>query len=89
MLGSPIWDPEFTGKTPAHVIAASQAATATEVTASKKRPLESAAEDSEGSSDGPEAKRTRSEDADNLDEAVAEIGTDNIPIFCINGTKPL
>jgi len=71
--GSPIWDPEFTGKTPAHVIAASQAATATEVTASKKRPLESAAEDSEGSSDGPEAKRTRSEDADNLDEAVAEI----------------
>jgi hypothetical protein len=31
--GSPIWDPEFNGKTPAHVIAAAQAAQATEAAA--------------------------------------------------------
>jgi hypothetical protein len=30
LLGSPIWDPEFNGKTPAHVIAAAQAAQAIE-----------------------------------------------------------
>jgi len=66
--GSPIWDPEFTGKTPAHVIAAAQAAAADSAVAAghaKKRPHEEDGEE-------PEAKRRRSED-DDLDEAVAEI----------------
>jgi hypothetical protein len=35
--GSPIWDPEFNGKTPAHVIAAAQAAQATEAAAGSYR----------------------------------------------------
>jgi hypothetical protein len=35
--GSPIWDPEFNGKTPAHVIAAAQAAQATEAGAGSQR----------------------------------------------------
>jgi hypothetical protein len=35
--GSPIWDPEFNGKTPAHVIAAAQAAQATEAGAGSWR----------------------------------------------------
>ena len=57
--GSPIWDPEFTGKTPAHVIAAAQAAAnadssaAAAAVASKKRPH------SEEETDQPEAKRRR------------------------------
>jgi hypothetical protein len=36
-IGSPIWDPEFNGKTPAHVIAAAQAAQATEAGAGSSR----------------------------------------------------
>ena len=70
---SPIWDPNFTGKTPAHVLAAVQAQAATDPsgvvstpTAGKKRP----ADDDTGGQ--PDMKRRRSED-ENLDEAVAEI----------------
>lgn len=71
---SPIWDPNFTGKTPAHVLAAVQAQAASDSSsvasinssAGKKRPIE------EESSSQPEMKRRRSED-ENLDEAVAEI----------------
>ena len=56
--GSPIWDPDFTGKTPAHVIAAAQAAAnadanAAAVTTPKKRPH------AEEETDQPEAKRHR------------------------------
>ena len=70
---SPIWDPNFTGKTPAHVLAAVQAQAASDPSsvasspaAGKKRP----ADDEIGGQ--PDMKRRRSED-ENLDEAVAEI----------------
>ena len=67
-LGSPIWDPEFNGKTPAHVIAAAQAQAEVSTAAAalgKKRPHDDDSKE-------PEAKRRRSED-ENLDEAVGEI----------------